>query len=426
MGLGDFFRIVSGIHRRLSDFIHSVVVHRRDEAIREWRSWLREDPLVHPYKWLRPDLIPPAPFLQCEPHLTPGGSGVLADPDRIDEEFRKAWLPYFCRSGQRDTSLEEFSFEVEGWLPLSPVFELLRLTGQMLADVVFHKSATAGSLDGWVWRELKVLPVSWFGELARILSKVEDFGVWPDGLLDAYIAMIPKTDHRPLSVLPVVYRIWASARMIQLEAWFRSWVPDSVFSAGGGRSSFEAWYTTALDIEDVLSSIVEFMFTCLWLTSLSPFDTVDRGILDRVLSSLGLPGWFRQANFEFHSHVRLRFKLAAGLGQPWIWDGGIPQGCPLSMMFIVALYLPWCTYLGAQDGVQPQLYADNLKCVSWDPGLLLRAARFTTGYVRLVGQEPALSKCVLKSTSGLFVGICGVGSSLMRESGGQLSWMSVI
>ena len=41
--------------------------------------------------------------------------GVLADPARIDEGFRKAWLPYFCRSGQRDTSLEEFSFEVEGW-----------------------------------------------------------------------------------------------------------------------------------------------------------------------------------------------------------------------------------------------------------------------------------------------------------------------
>ena len=50
-------------------------------------------------------------------------------------------------------------------------------------------------------------------------------------------------------------------------------------------------------------------------------------------------------------------------------------------------------------GVQPQLYADNLKCVSGDPGLFLNAARFTTGYVRLVGQEPAPSKCVLLSSS---------------------------
>ena len=66
----------------------------------------------------------PAPFLQCEPHLTPGGSGVLSDPARIDEEFRKAWLPYFCRSGQREASLEEFDREVEGWLPLLPEVSL--------------------------------------------------------------------------------------------------------------------------------------------------------------------------------------------------------------------------------------------------------------------------------------------------------------
>ena len=50
-------------------------------------------------------------------------------------------------------------------------------------------------------------------------------------------------------------------------------------------------------------------------------------------------------------------------------------------------------------GVQRQLYADNLKCVSGDPDLLLNVARFTTDYVRLVGQEPAPSKCVLLSTS---------------------------
>ena len=46
------------------------------------------------------------------------------------------------------------------------------------------------------------------------------------------------------------------------------------------------------------------------------------------------------------------------------------------------------------------MYAGNLKCVSRDPGALLRAARFTTGCVRLVGQEPAPSKYVLVSTSG--------------------------
>ena len=74
----------------------------------------------------------------------------------------------------KGASLEEFDEEVEGWLPLLPEVSLPSLIGQMLADVVWGKGATAGSLDGWGWRELKVLPVFWYVGLARILTKTEE------------------------------------------------------------------------------------------------------------------------------------------------------------------------------------------------------------------------------------------------------------
>ena len=113
--------------------------------------------------------------------------------------------------------------------------------------------------------------------------------------------------------------------MVQLEGWFKSWVPDSVFSAGGGgRGSVEAWYTTALDIEEVLSGAADSHVHLFVADVIKSFDTVDTGILDSVLSSLGLPAWFRHAYFEYHAHARLRFKLAAGLGEPCTRDGGIP------------------------------------------------------------------------------------------------------
>ena len=76
--------------------------------------------------------------------------------------------------------------EVDGWLQLLPEIHLPQLTGQVRAEVVHREGATAGSFDGWGWREFKALPVSWYDELARILSKVEDIGVWPDGLLDLH------------------------------------------------------------------------------------------------------------------------------------------------------------------------------------------------------------------------------------------------
>ena len=78
--------------------------------------------------------------------------------------------------------------------------------------------------------------------------------------------------------------------MGQLEDWFRSWVPDSVFSAGCGHSSVEAWYTTTLDIQEVLSGVVDSDVHLFVADVVKSFDTVDR-----VLFSLGLPGWFRHA-----------------------------------------------------------------------------------------------------------------------------------
>ena len=62
------------------------------------------------------------------------------------------------------------------------------------------------------------------------------------------------------------------------------------------------------------------------------------------------------------------------------------------LVFIVALYVPWCRYLAGR-------VADNLKCTTTDDAHLLAAARFTDRYIRAVGQEASPGKCVLLSTS---------------------------
>ena len=50
--------------------------------------------------------------------------------------------------------------------------------------------------------------------------------------------------------------------------------------------------------------------------------------------------------------------------------------------------------------------------MSNDPDVLLEAARFTTGDVRMVRQEPAPSKFALMSTSKQLEGFCETGFSL--------------
>ena len=47
--------------------------------------------------------------------------------------------------------------------------------------------------------------------------------------------------------------------------------------------------------------------------------------------------------------------LLLGLVSRGLGMESIPQGCLVGVMFIVALSLPWCEYLEAQEGVMPQL-----------------------------------------------------------------------
>ena len=141
------------------------------------------------------------------------------------------------------------------------------------------KESTAGGLDGWAWNEIKPLPLPWFSGLAILLNVVETTAVWPQGLLDAQNALIPKVDvdftqlgQRLLCVLPVVYILLASLSLSHLKYWVQGWIPQSVFSLGNGMSSF----STALNFQEVLSGAGGDQLHVMVADVIKSFDTVDR------------------------------------------------------------------------------------------------------------------------------------------------------
>ena len=89
--------------------------------------------------------------------------------------------------GEGKPAWRGFDEVVEGWLPLLPEVELPPLTGADLAEVVRQDCYCCG-FYGWGWKELKALRVSWFDKLARVLTVVQEEGVWSDGLLDSFLS----------------------------------------------------------------------------------------------------------------------------------------------------------------------------------------------------------------------------------------------
>ena len=66
--LHGFFAWVFDTLKVLDEFICRVASARKESAILSWKRWLNEDFSSRPFQWLRPDLVPPAPYLVCDPN----------------------------------------------------------------------------------------------------------------------------------------------------------------------------------------------------------------------------------------------------------------------------------------------------------------------------------------------------------------------
>ena len=89
--LHGFYRWVFDSLELLFGFLKQAVVNRRDEGFESGPSG--------PYAWLGPDFVPPFPFLSLSRILRLSLLGFLVEPHLVGAEFRKAWMPFFCRSG---------------------------------------------------------------------------------------------------------------------------------------------------------------------------------------------------------------------------------------------------------------------------------------------------------------------------------------
>ena len=64
-----------------------------------------------------------------------------------------------------------------------------------------------------------------------------------------------------------------------------------MFSLGNGLSSVEAWFSAALDIEEVLSETGGDLLRVMVADVIKSFDTVDRSILDCCAFTVSLGTW---------------------------------------------------------------------------------------------------------------------------------------
>ena len=202
----------------------------------------------------------------------------------------------------------------------------------------------ACGLDAWTVAELKKLPFWWWERLADMLDLIEQGATWPEPLLTGYLSFIDKgagaaaLDQRPLTILSLVYRLWASIRLEEINPWVRTWMHLKC-AAVEGKGPEDVWGSIASKLEAAkerkcpLAGIAVDLKKC--------FDLVPRHLAIRVLTEMGADPRLTTALESFYSSMRRRIRIGSALGEFFSSTSSIIQGDPLAMLLLLnGLLLP--------------------------------------------------------------------------------------
>ena len=110
-------------------------------------------------------------------------------------------------------------------------------------------------MDGWRIAEVKSLPDFFLDRLAVLLNTIEETGVWPQALAQGAVSLIGKGEGaeplkmRPISVMPVVYRLWAATRVREVLQWQESWISSKLHGFRPAHGVQDVWWTMAAKLE---------------------------------------------------------------------------------------------------------------------------------------------------------------------------------
>ena len=128
-----------------------------------------------------------------------------------------------------------------------------------------------------------------------MLNSIEAGADWPEEMNEARAAFMAKDEedklnplaYRVLLMLPVVYRMWARARLAHLQPWIAKWATPEMLAGIEGQGAEEAAIITALVLEHCRMKRQEFTSGAADVYKF--FDQAQRDLLFDVLETAGMP-----------------------------------------------------------------------------------------------------------------------------------------
>ena len=188
-------------------------------ALARWKE--RAHTIAGACRWLRQDLA--APYV-----IKSEDGQVISSKPRAVEMLRDYWQNIFGDAQHSQVDVEDFCNFYQNEFPNVDHFAPLPAIAMDDVKKVLRKMRGKSSgPDGWTADLLLCLPDQAITRLCDILTLCESSGTWPQNLTHWSVKFIPKKsasgvpslgDVRPISIAPLLYRVWGSLRVRHVSA----------------------------------------------------------------------------------------------------------------------------------------------------------------------------------------------------------------
>ena len=304
--------------------------HRIAAAVRRrdgWHAWLAEQKAAGDRKtfaWIRAD----------DATWAPSGTSKAEQLETADACWWELWGKAMAAEA-RAAALQE--------MPAGPAMPAMQpLTGWQLRGAGLSMGEKAGGADGLQTADWRHWPMQHWNMLAEVVALCERLGRWPQQLLQAHVALLPKggkpvagLQARPITVLPLVYRAWGKARAKQLKVGFEA-VTDLLVGSRQEAEFQAAILATTLSLgratgEGAGAAAIDFV---------KAYDSLELEFLEAALRKAGVPQLILGPCFAMYRAERA-VRIGDAVGPARLPQSGLPAGCPFATLFMAVLTGKW-------------------------------------------------------------------------------------
>ena len=219
-----------------------------------------------------------------------------------------------------------------------------------LSQCITHKKATTSAgLDGVTVQDLRAMPLNALSNFVSMFHHAEATGEWPTLVVAGRVTCLAKNedpqtpfDFRPITVLGLLFRCWGTYHSKNALRLLDSTLPEGLYGSRPRCFAGQVWSQLLWTIE--LAYATDLPLSGIVADIRKAFNYLPRVVVFEACALLGIPFRVLRAWAGALTTMPRRFLINGDLSQPTLSTCGLPEGCAMScvgMMAVDVLYHLW-------------------------------------------------------------------------------------